>query len=102
MAILNTSLSMTPTSIVTSTGDTGITTAYICNYGENTVMAFVWAVPQGGSANDGTIIYKAVPISANDTLVVDTEKLILADGDALYANVSADSSATATVSTMAI
>ena len=102
MAIQNTSLSATTSSIITSTGTTAIVTIHLCNYTSNSVTANIFLVPSGGSANLSTLVYSNVSISAYNTLVIDREKFILATGDAIFANVSTGSSVTATVSSIGV
>jgi hypothetical protein len=55
-------------------------------------------VPSGGTANVLNKIYSNVTITAGDTLVVETEKIIFSSGDTLRANASANSAINATVS----
>ena len=58
----------------------------------------VWVVPSGGSANDGTIIYKDLGIQTTDTYIIDLEKLLLDNGDAIFAIADSASAVTATIS----
>jgi hypothetical protein len=102
MAINNTALTTTAQSIFSSTGSNAITTIHLCNYSGSQVQANVYAVPSGGVANGTTVIYGNVSISAYNTLIIYQEKFILANGDAIYANVSAATSVTATVSSIGI
>jgi hypothetical protein len=101
MALQNTSLTPTAANIFVSSGSNGVTTMYFANYGGSSVTLNLYAVPNGGTAGTGTIIYTNVPIAAYDTYVVDVEKLVLGNGDRLVANVST-ASVTATVSTMGL
>lgn len=102
MAIKNTTLSTTATAIYTSSGNSATTVMHFCNFTNSGATANVWLVPSGSSANSGTIIYSNVSLTAQNTLVVDTEKIIFANGDAIYANASAPNSVTATVSYIGI
>lgn len=101
MALLNTALNATAANIYVSSGANGITTMYFANYGGASVTLNVYAVAVGGAPGNGTIIYNNVPIAPYDTFVVETEKLVLASGDRLMANVST-ATVTATVSTMGL
>jgi hypothetical protein len=47
-------------------------------------------------------IYKDVQLAANDTYVVDMEKLVLANGEKIQANASTGSVVTATISYVGI
>jgi hypothetical protein len=102
MAITNTALTGTATSIYNSSGSSAITTIHLCNYTGSTVQANVYAVPSGGTADNSTVLYSNVSITAYNTLIISSEKLILSNGDKIYANVSASNSVTATVSAIGI
>jgi hypothetical protein len=102
MAITNTALTTTASPIYSSTGGSATTVVHLCNYTGTTVTANVWLVPNGSSASSATIIYSNVSLTGQNTLVIDTEKFIFANGDAIYANASVDSSVTATVSYIGI
>ena len=102
MAIQNTALTTTATAIYTSTGDSATTVMHFCNYADNGATANVWIVPSAGTPGSNNIVYSNVALTAQNTLVVDTEKIILSNGDAIYANVSVDNSVTATVSYIGI
>ena len=54
----------------------------------------------GNVANGSTVIYGNVTIGAYNTLIIYQEKFMLANGDSVYANVSANSAVTATVSSL--
>lgn len=97
MAIQNTALTTTAQSVYTSTGNTVVSTMHIPNYTGNPITCNVWVVPNGGSPTFTNIIYGNLTITAYNTLVVDKEKFILANGDALYANVSDASTSSCTV-----
>lgn len=102
MAINNTSLTTTAESIYTSSGDSAITTIHLCNYSAVPVQANIYAVPSSGNADNSTVIYANVTVTAYNTLIIYQEKFILGSGDALYANVSSIDSVTATVSSIGI
>lgn len=91
MSIHNTTLTTTPTAVYTSTGQSVITLGYFCNTDTVTQYVNLFLVPNGGSADMSNIIYSNVSITPNDTMIVDKEKMILDNGDALYANASANS-----------
>lgn len=103
MAIQNTAVTdSTAASIYTSTGASAITTIHIANYTNATVVANVYVVPSGSAAGNATIIYPNYSITAYNTLIIDSEKFIFEDGDAIMANCSAANSLTATVSSIGI
>jgi hypothetical protein len=102
MAIINSNVTTVASSIYTSAGNSATTVIHFCNYTNNGATANVWVVPYTKLANSSTIIYSNVALTAQNTLVVDTEKLILSDGDAIFANVTSNNSVTATVSYIGI
>ncbi|CAB4132836.1 hypothetical protein UFOVP257_5 [uncultured Caudovirales phage] len=97
MSVQNTALTTSAQSVYTSTGNTVVSTMHIPNYTGTPITCNVWVVANGGSPTFTNIIYGNVTITAYNTLVVDREKFILGNGDALYANVSVNSSASATI-----
>lgn len=101
MAILNTAVTTTASPIFVSSGNNALTTIHLCNYSGSPVQANIYAAPSTANvANNSTVIYGNVTISAYNTLIIYQEKFILANGDTIYANVSTNSAVTATVSTM--
>lgn len=99
MAITNTTVTNTgPANVYASSGNTVVATAYIYNRAGATILVEVYAVPSGGTADANTQIYGNVVISATDTYVLDTEKLLLGNNDAIMANCNVANGATFTVS----
>lgn len=98
MAISNTVLTTTPTAIYTSTGTTVVTLLYFCNTAGSTRTMNLYLVPSGvAGAYANNQVYSNYAITSSDTLVVDKEKIILNNGDAIYANANANTSITTTV-----
>ena len=104
MAIQNTRLTnSTAANIYASSGNSAITTIHLCNYSGSSVQANIYIAPSSGNvANSNTVIYGNVTISAYNTLIIYQEKFVMANGDTIYANVSANASVTATVSYIGI
>jgi hypothetical protein len=104
MAINNVALTTTAANIfVNTSGTSAITTIHLCNYSSGAVTANIYAVPAGGIAGSSTIIYSNVTITSDNTLIINAEKFILGSaGDRIMANVSANSTTTATVSSIGI
>jgi hypothetical protein len=100
MAINNTALTTVASSIYTSSGNTAVVTIHLCNYSAGNLVANVYAIPNGGTPGATNIIYSNVTITAYNTLVIDTEKFFLSNGESIRANVSANSSVTATVTSV--
>ena len=90
MALSNTLINTTVKQIYSSDGNKAIITAYFCNFGLNPITFSVYAVPAGSTPDLTTMIYSNVNITSNDTYVWDSEKLILGDGDAIWAVANVD------------
>lgn len=63
-----------------------ITSAFFCNVSSDPTTVNVYLVPDGSTPTSGNIIFKSLNISGNDTFALDTEKIILGDGDAVWAS----------------
>jgi hypothetical protein len=87
----------TATAIYNSFGNTVISTIHICNNTNATIYANVYMAPSGFIANGVNIIYGNIAVSAYNTLITQ-EKFALANGDTVYANASASSGLTSTIS----
>ena len=82
MAIANYQITSTSVSTVyTSTGNSAITTAYLCNTSNSTVTANVYVVPSGATANVANQIMSQVSIAGYDTYVMEWERILLNNGD---------------------
>lgn len=108
MAITNNTIAITtPASVYTSSGDNAITTLIVCNTGDPTDPAtdidYLWlyAVPNGGTASTATMIVNGLPIPGGETVTFDQEKVVLANGDAIYA-VCTTENLSITISTLAV
>lgn len=98
MALSQTTLTTSAGIVFTSSGNSAVTTVYLCNYGLSDRTATIYLVQSGSSASNTNIIYKDVAIAAGDTYIIDTERLVLGNGDSVQALASANSSITMTVS----
>lgn len=98
MALSRSTLTASASAVYTSSGNNAVTTMYLCNYSVTDRTVSIYLVPSAGSAGDSNIIYKDVSIAAGDTYIIDTERLVLANGDMVQALASATSSVTMTVS----
>ena len=97
MSIVNRTLTPTPDAVYTSSGQSVITLGYFCNTDTVTQYVNLWLVPNGNNADMSNIIYSNVAITKSDTMVLDKEKIILDNGDALYANSSGTGSLITTI-----
>jgi hypothetical protein len=96
--------------VYTSSGSNAITSMIICNLYEfnpanptaNTANLSLYAVPSGVTLTANHLIVNAVPITAGETLSLDQEKLVLANGDMLYAKSSVASTLVMAISTLTV
>lgn len=99
MAISNTVLTTVISNVYVSSGNTVVSVIYFCNTDSTAKTFNLYAVPSGTASINGDVqIYANVQIQSKDTFVVDMEKIVLANGDTLRANASANSAITTTVS----
>lgn len=98
MALSQLTLTTSASAIYTSGGNSAVTTMYLCNYSGTDRTVTIYLVPPAGTAGNSNIIYKDVTIVAGDTYIIDTERLVLANGESVQALASANTSVTMTVS----
>ena len=95
------------TAVFTATADTAVTTIHLCNISSAADATLnVYLLPSDGSTTvptENNKLYNELTIQATDTYVIDTEKLILANGDKIFIELP-DSSGQiiATVSTIGL
>jgi len=96
--------------VYTSSGSNAITSMIICNLfafdpanpTNNTANLSLYAVPSGITLTANHLIVNAIPITAGETLSLDQEKLVLANGDMLYAKSSVASTLVMAISTLTV
>jgi len=104
MAITNFQVgTTTATAAYTAAADVAITVIYVTNKSNTDGNVNVYVVPSGSPVSENYKIYNNLIIRAQDTYIVDSEKLILAPGDKIYI-AAPDSSAqfNATISTIGL
>ena len=95
------------TAVFTATADTAVTTIHLCNIASAADASVnIYLLPSDGSTTTPTVnnkIYNQLTIQAKDTYIIDTEKLILANGDKIFIELP-DSSGqvVATISTIGL
>jgi serine phosphatase RsbU (regulator of sigma subunit) len=106
MAIQNTLVTTSNSVMYASSGNNAISTMIVCNYGASTSNLTLYAVPSadvsGTTTQSKHTIISALPIPAGETVSLDQEKLVLANGDTLIAIASVGSMLTFTISTLAV
>jgi hypothetical protein len=110
MAITSTAISTsTSLPVYTSNGSNAITCIVVCNLFQfdaenpaaNTTNFYLY-VTNGTLPSDVNLIVNGLPITAGETLSLDQEKLVLANGDQLYAMADDNSTLVMTISTLAV
>jgi hypothetical protein len=102
MAFVQTTLDIAPTEIITADRTVVITVLYLVNTGPSAVTITVYLVPAGGVAGAGTILYQNLNCDSDQTLAVLTERVLLDNGDAVWAECSGQFSVVATIATVAV
>jgi len=116
MAITNNFIDATFTTLYTSTGDTAITSMIFCNYADTDNISGspgnvltdadtfldLHVVPSGGSASDENKILHQLKIPGGETFIMDTERLVLENGDTIVAQTTSPATVSATISSVAV
>lgn len=89
--------------VFSAVGQQAVTVIYICNTSGSTVSVNVYLVSDGSTfGGEENQIYSQLEITANDTYVISTEKLILDDLDQIEVQANVSNAITVTVSSFAI
>lgn len=92
-----------PTEVFVSVGENGITTLMICNHTTSTdAVVDAWVIPSGDGIGNANQILKSLTIVASDTFVMDMEKLVLSDGDAIVIKSNVADVVNSVISSMAV
>lgn len=104
MAITNTQLTSTSAQTVfTASGQQVVSVIYICNTSGSDVLIDMYAISGNSVAAGNTnTIYSDLEITANDTYVMSTEKLILNTTDVLQVAANVANVVTVTISSFAM
>ena len=84
MSLVNATLTDTSAAVFTcsNAGGTAVTSIWLKNHSASAVVTTIHACPAGEAESDENMLVE-VSVPANDTYVLDTEKLILADTDVI-------------------
>ena len=89
-----------------ASADTAVTSLHLCNITSNDATINIYLLPSDGSTTvptENNKIYNSLTIQGTDTYVIDTEKMIMANGDKLYVqSPDSSSSVVATISTIGL
>ena len=98
MSIEQQTITTAGATLYTSTNSSAITAMYFMNNHSGTVVIQLHVVKSGGSISTANKIIKDLSIAAGDTYVIDTEKLLLDNGDSIRATADVDSVVNVTTS----
>ena len=116
MAITNNFIDATLTTLYTSSGDTAVTSMIFCNYQDTDNISGspgnvltdadtfldLHIVPNGDSASDQNKILHQLKIPGGETFIMDSERLVLENGDTIVAQTTSPATISATISTVAV
>ena len=115
MAITNNFIDATLTTLYTSSGDSAVTSMIFCNYQDTDNIAGagnvltdadtfldLHIVPNGGSAGDENKILHQLKIPGGETFIMDSERLVLENGDTIVAQTTSPATVSATISSVAV
>lgn len=100
MAIQNTQIHSTPTQIFLAVNQQAITTIIACNVSQQTSYLSLFAVPYGKNPGVSTQILSEVELPAGESFALDSERFVLENNDAIYAQSSVDNAITITISSV--
>ena len=89
-----------------ATADTAVTSIHLCNITSSDAVVDVYLLPNDGSTTvptENNKIYNSLTIQASDSYVIDTEKMILGNGDKIYVqNADSTGQVIVTISTIGL
>ncbi len=100
MSIQNANITTSIANVYVSSGETAVTFLSLANYSASNVTANVYVVPSGNVAGNLNIVTANLQITTQDTyqFYAGNEKLVLATGDSIQVDASANNSIAAVVS----
>lgn len=100
MTIRNTQVQTINTQIFKAVGQQAVTTIVFCNVTTVTTTVNLFAVPLGGSPGITTQVLNGVVLPGGETFAMDSERFVLEDEDALYAQSDVNNAVTVTISSV--
>ena len=92
--------------VFTATENTAVTTIHLCNITNVAATVNIYLLPDDGSTatiTENNKLYNQLNIPATDTYIIDTEKMILSQGDRIFIQVpDSTGQIVATVSTIGL
>lgn len=102
MSIKNTLVHNTTTQIFAAVNaEQAVTTMFFCNISATTDTKInIFLLPVAGAAGPSTQVIKSLPLPATETFVFDAEKIILENGESIWAQAADDNIVIATISSV--
>ena len=89
-----------------ATADTAVTSIHLCNITNSDAVIDIYLLPNDGSTTvptENNKLYNSLTIQATDSYIIDTEKMILANGDKIYVqNADSTGQVIVTISTIGL
>jgi hypothetical protein len=98
MSIAQQTITISGETLYTSSGGSAITAMFFMNNHNSTVVIQLHVVKNGDTISTNNKIIKDLSIAAGDTYIIDTEKLLLDNGDSIRATADVDSVVNVTTS----
>ena len=100
MSISTANVTTSTANAYVSSGETAVTFLSLANYSASNVTANVYVVPSGNAVGNLNVVVANIQITTEDTyqFYAGNEKLVLASGDSIQVNASANNAIAAVVS----
>jgi hypothetical protein len=98
MAITNTTLTTSAAALIDAPGEKAVTVIYLYNSSAGPVSINLHAVASGDTAGEANKFYGNLIVETTDTFIIDAEKILLSDGDDIFASANVDGVVHTTVS----
>jgi len=107
MAITNSYINATLTTLYTSISETAVTSIIFCNYASSDLTDAdtyldLHIVKNGDVASNENKILHQLKLPAGETFIMDSERLVLANGDNIQAQTTSPATVSVTISTVAV
>jgi len=96
MAISNTQIGLTETTLLTATAETAVLSLLFCNTTASSVTITVYAYASGGSAGDSTTIIKNLEVAPYDTFIWSAQEKFILDTSGVVTALAGTASAVTT------
>ena len=96
MALFQTQLGTSTTTVFDPTADSAVTTLFLCNTHSSVVTVTLYLINGSGTPDDTNAIWKDISIASKDTFVMNNERIILAAADFIKGLASVASKVTVT------